>query len=110
LNEWAKTDSSIIFTTEQAYLYYFLHEKKISPLEILPLTEMAKYNYNRYDVLNTIPDKVGFCHMWGNTKINNTKMIEGIKYKIKTHFSEYNSIVVDYENFNLKHKIYASIN
>lgn len=79
----------IFMLTEQTLLYYILNENNIKPLEIIPLEEIIKCNYNWY---HKIPKKIGYCHMLGSSKYKEG-VINKIKDKIKKYFPQYSHIV-----------------
>ena len=77
---------------EQSLLYYILEENNIKPLEIIPLEEIKKRNYNWFP----IAEEIGYAHLWGYTKYKDS-VIEKIKYKIYKYFPNYSNIIKEFE-------------
>lgn len=86
---------------EQTLLYYLLREKNIQPFEIIPYSEIEKNNFDFNYWYTILPRQIGYCHLLGYSKYKK-EIINRIKSMIAFKFSEYKSII---ENFERKYYI-----
>jgi hypothetical protein len=83
----------IFMLTEQTYLYNLLNENKVKPLEVIPLEEIEKCNYDWYF---KVPKNLGYCHMLGTSKYK-PFVTQKIKTKIRNYFPQYLGIIEEFE-------------
>ena len=95
-DEVRKKYEGMFLIAEQSLLLYILRENNINPLEIIPIKEIIKHNY---DWFQTIPQEIGYCHMWAYTKYKDS-VIQQIKNKTNKFFPEYSGVI---ENFEKKY-------
>jgi len=88
-----KKYSGMFLIAEQSLLLNILNEKNVKPLEILPIDEIEKRNYNWY----SLADSVGYCHMWAYSKYR-PEIIDKIKFKILKYFPEHSDIIKIFES------------
>jgi len=94
INEYINGYRNMLVVIEQALLYYYVKEYNVNPFEIIPYDEIIKHNY---DWFNTIPIKIGYCHMWGCSKFKN-EILEKIKLNVKKHFPNNYKSIIKFEN------------
>lgn len=87
------THGCVHILSEQSLLYYMAMEENMKPMILIPHNENKK---NDYVWESKIPKKIGYCHMWSDTKYNPI-VKEKIKNKIINLFPEHKYILKEFE-------------